>query len=180
MKDTEFRKFPKISRLSRKCVITEKLDGTNAQITITEEGDFLAGSRNRWITPENDNYGFAKWANENKEELLKLGVGTHYGEWWGQGIQREYNMTEKRFSLFNTSRWSDIEMRPLCCGVVPILYNGLFSTEIIDNCLDILRTKGSIASLGFMKPEGIVCFHTQGNFYFKKTLENDEFHKGEI
>ena len=68
----DFIKFPKIFRVSRPCVITEKIDGTNAQICITEEGEFLVGSRTRWITPEDDNYGFARWANENKEELLRL------------------------------------------------------------------------------------------------------------
>lgn len=52
----------------------------------------MPNSRTRWITPEDDNYGFAKWANENKEELLKLGIGQHFGEWWGSGIQRGYNL----------------------------------------------------------------------------------------
>jgi hypothetical protein len=30
--EVEFAGFPKIARLSRECVITEKIDGTNAQI----------------------------------------------------------------------------------------------------------------------------------------------------
>jgi hypothetical protein len=62
MTNLEFQEFPKIARLSREIIITEKIDGTNAQILITEEGDFLIGSRTRWITPQDDNYGFAKWA----------------------------------------------------------------------------------------------------------------------
>mgnify|MGYP003564223801 FL=1 len=66
----EFETFPKINRLKRECVITEKLDGTNAQIAITEDGVMFVGSRNRWITPEDDNYGFARWARDNHEELL--------------------------------------------------------------------------------------------------------------
>lgn len=103
--------FPKIARLNRDCIITEKIDGTNAQICITEDGGFLVGSRKKWITPENDNYGFARWAYENKEELLKLGVGSHFGEWWGQGIQRRYNMDKKVFSLFNVRyKWTDSRM----------------------------------------------------------------------
>ena len=56
----EFREFPKIARLSREVIISEKIDGTNAQILITEDGQVLTGSRNRWITPQDDNYGFAK------------------------------------------------------------------------------------------------------------------------
>ena len=35
---TEFQPFPKIPRLSREIVITEKIDGTNAQILITDDG----------------------------------------------------------------------------------------------------------------------------------------------
>lgn len=33
---------------------------------------------------------------------------------------------------------------------------------------------GSYASLGYMKPEGIVIYHTAANVMFKKTFENDE------
>jgi len=169
----------KIYRVSRPCVITEKIDGTNAQICITEDNQVLAGSRSRWITPESDNFGFARWAAEHQEELLKLGTGTHYGEWWGQGIQRAYGLKEKRWSLFNTSRWSDPATRPTCCHVVPVLYEGLFDTAKIDECIARLRLFGSVASPGFMRPEGVVCFHTQGNFSLKKTLEKDEEHKSQ-
>ena len=76
---TEFQEFPKIVRLSRQAIITEKIDGTNGCIFIGEDGEFLTGSRSRWITPEADNYGFSKWAYANKEELMKLGPGFHYG-----------------------------------------------------------------------------------------------------
>lgn len=170
----DFIGFPKIARLSREIIITEKLDGTNAQILITEDGEMFAGSRTRWITPEDDNYGFAKWAYANKEDLLKLGVGSHFGEWWGQGIQRKYGLAEKRFSLFSVSRWQDDAMRPVCCHVVPVLYRGDFITEEVVRALNHLREHGSIASPGFMKPEGVVVFHVAAQVGFKKTLEKDE------
>ena len=48
-----FVEFPKMPRLSREIIITEKIDGTNASVTITEDGQFLTGSRTRWITPDN-------------------------------------------------------------------------------------------------------------------------------
>lgn len=168
----DFVPFPSISRLSRDIIVTEKLDGTNASIHITEEGEILAGSRTRWITPEDDNYGFAKWVQANKEDLLTLGPGTHFGEWWGQKIQRAYDLKEKRFSLFNTSRWGEI--RPACCGIVPILYQGPFETDKILEALEDLKINGSKAAPGFMKPEGVVIFHTAANMMFKKTLEKDE------
>jgi hypothetical protein len=174
----DFQEFKKIPRLTRECVITEKIDGTNGVICITESGEFLVGSKSRWIDEHTDNYNFWHWAMENKEELLKLGEGTHYGEWWGLGIQRNYGLKEKRFSLFNTARWGDDLVRPKCCSVVPILYTGLFDTAIVETQLGILKEKGSLASPGFMKPEGVVIFHRAGNLMFKKTIEKDDEWKG--
>jgi hypothetical protein len=173
----EFVEFPKIARLSRDIVITEKLDGTNAQITITEDGDFYTGSRNKWITPEDDNFGFSRWAHEHKDELMQLGPGSHFGEWWGQGIQRKYGLDHKRFSLFNVGRWNADNV-PACCHVVPVLYTGEFDTRAVDNHLDYLRSGGSVAAPGFMKPEGVVIYHTAARLYFKKTIEKDEEPKG--
>ncbi len=189
--EIEFTPFKKTARLTRECYVTEKLDGTNASIYITESGDMLVGSRNRWITPANDNYGFAGWAERNREELMKLGPGHHFGEWWGNGIQRAYGLKQKQFSLFNTYRWIDKnagapkqinkdpqnpifqEVVPECCGVVPILFNGLFTTEAVDKCLGDLRERGSVAAPGFMKPEGVMVFLVAPNLFLKKTLDND-------
>lgn len=177
--EIEFKEFPKMARLSREIIITEKIDGTNASILITEDGGFYTGSRTRWITPQDDNFGFSKWAHENKEELMKLGEGLHFGEWWGSGIQRGYNLPkgDKRFSLFNTTRWSDDTIRPACCYVVPELWRGDFRTTAIEMALEGLKDRGSSASPGFMKPEGVVIFHTAGNVGFKKTIEKDEVPK---
>jgi hypothetical protein len=175
---SEFTAFNKISRLSRDCVVTEKIDGTNASITITDEGEFLIGSRTRWITPDDDNFGFAKWATANKEELMKLGPGQHFGEWWGLGIQRGYGQTVKRFSLFNTSRWSNDGIRPACCGVVPALFMGAFDTVMISVAMKELQESGSRAAPGFMKPEGVVVYHEAARIYFKKTFEKDGEWKG--
>jgi hypothetical protein len=175
---TEFNKFQKIPRLSRECVITEKIDGTNGCIYIGDDGEFLVGSRNRWITPESDNFGFARWAYANEGELRSLGIGMHFGEWWGSGIQRGYGLKEKRFSLFNTHVWGDDAARPSCCGVVPVLFRGTFDTHAVDECIEKLAAQGSVASPGFMKPEGVVIYHVAAGCYFKKTIERDAEHKG--
>jgi hypothetical protein len=175
-----FEPFPKIARLSREIVVTEKLDGTNAQVIITEDGEIGAASRSRLIYPgKEDNYGFAGWVERNKAELLKLGPGRHFGEWWGQGIQRGYNQTTKRFSLFNVNRWGGDD-RPACCDVVPTIYVGAFSTDAIDTALAYLADVGSLAAPGFTKPEGVVVYHTASGFLFKKTLDNDAQPKGVI
>lgn len=176
MKEIEFVPFQKIPRLNRDIVITEKIDGTNAIVHVSEDRVVIAGSRNRWITPEKDNAGFARWVQENAEQLAWLGPGTHFGEWWGAGIQRRYGLTEKRFSLFNVGRWG--EQRPPCCGVVPTLYSGPFSKTAIDDAMERLRSAGSVAAPGFMQPEGIVVFHTASGQLFKATLEGDEKPKG--
>jgi hypothetical protein len=176
---TEFKEYPKIARLNREVVVTEKLDGTNGVIFVSDDSaSLLVGSRTRWITPESDNYGFARWVAEHEEELrVGLGSGFHYGEWWGSGIQRRYGLTEKRFSLFNVHRWSNDAVRPKCCHVVPTLARGLM-VDAAAIALDALRVNGSVAAPGFMKPEGIVVFHTAASVLFKVTLEKDAEPKG--
>ena len=180
MEAPSFVEFKKIPRLFRECVITEKLDGTNAQVFIDEDLNIFAGSRNRWLTIQNDNFGFARWVTENQDELLKLGIGRHFGEWWGQGIQRGYGLNERRFSLFNTSLWSDDTVRPKCCHVVPVLYQGPFSTLVVDEVVQGLRVYGSLAVEGWSRPEGVVVFHVKGNLLFKVTLEDDGVPKSSL
>lgn len=194
----DFVPFPKMARLTRECIVTEKIDGTNAQVYIDYHslmGEpsaymphiiaecsglvMLAGSRTRYITPQQDNFGFAAWVKANADALFALGPGRHYGEWWGHGIQRGYGLTEKRFSLFNTSRWSDDAVRPSCCHVVPVLYQGLMSPKVEEGPMARLRHEGSVAAPGFMRPEGIVVYHVAAGVGFKKTLEKDEQPKGQ-
>lgn len=172
----EFIHWPKTPRLFRNCVITEKLDGTNAQIII-QDGKAYAGSRSRLITIHQDNFGFARWVHDNHDELVQeLGEGRHYGEWWGHEIQRGYGLTEKRFSLFNTHRWKDVELK--LCSVVPILSEGPFSETTIHTTLTSLEFEGSKAAPGFMKPEGIIVYHEAAQHSFKVLLENDDKPKG--
>lgn len=175
-----FQAFDKIARLNRDVVITEKIDGTNGLIYIADDFETMkVGSRSRWITPEQDNFGFARWAEERRDELVKgLGPGYHYGEWWGAGIQRRYGLTEKRFSLFNVARWGSDSPRPQCCHVVPTIAEGKFTSALVDAAVARLRDHGSVAAPGFMKPEGIVIFHKAAQVLFKVTLEKDEEPKG--
>lgn len=174
-----FEPFKKIPRLFRHCIVTEKLDGTNVQIYIDNAYNLLAGSRNRWLSTDvksNDHYDFARWCELNRDELITLGPGRHYGEWWGCGINRGYDLSERRFSLFNTSRVAGAV--PKCCSVVPVLSEGDFSTIEVSYTLCMLQQCGSRAAPGYMEPEGIVVYHTASNQYFKVTLENDDKPKG--
>lgn len=206
MSDHDFQTFPKISRLCRMMVVTEKIDGTNAQVFVVAgsppaeskaprdvmgeiiapiatvnggEFDVYAGSRNRWITPADDNFGFAHWVADHADELAALGPGRHFGEWWGSGIQRGYGLPkgEKRFSLFNVGRWSETPP-PACCSLVPKLYEGDFSMEAVEGTLDTLKKFGSLAAPGYAKPEGVVVYHVASRTLFKRTIEKDDEPKG--
>lgn len=65
-----------------------KLHGTNAAVYIDKKGNIQAQSRTRFITPDDDNYGFAAWVENNKDCFSHLrGPLYIYGEWAGPGIQ---------------------------------------------------------------------------------------------
>lgn len=209
----EFQKFDKIDGTNAQILIINRQDLSNEIEDTKEYEEFIdkyllyfnpdnphipcnevlmvfAGSRTRWLdcSSNGDNYGFAKWVKANAKDLLKLGEGRHYGEWWGKGIQRGYGIEEKRFSLFNVGRWGDIDTKfheddkrqrcPNCCSVVPILYQGMFDTVRIESVLEHLRINGSSAVKGYLNPEGIIIYHTASGKMFKKTIESDEKHKG--
>lgn len=197
----DFEAFPKIGRLKRPITVTEKIDGTNAQIVVARadilEGDVppyaisvvadgiphyvVFASRSKYIKVGDDNYGFAaQWTPHAAELAVALGEGRHFGEWWGKGIQRGYGMTGKKFSLFNTMRWSAPEqlerLAPLGIGVVPVLYQGPMTET--GPYVDSLAAFGSSASPGYMDPEGIVVYHHATRTMFKQTIDKDEEPKG--
>lgn len=189
----EFTAWPKTARLFRDITITEKLDGTNAGIHVSDDGQVVAQSRKRLLTPEADNYGFARWVADNADELAHiLGPGLHFGEWWGHGIQRRYGLESQRFSLFNVDRWCQVgpdgesmrsraEQSSLCDVVneVPVLYRGPFREEMIVFAMAELRRAGSFAVPGFMDPEGICVYHSQSRTVYKVTLDNNDRGKWE-
>ena len=189
MSELTFEPFQKISRLKRNCTITEKIDGTNSQIVFDLNGDVLVGSRKREIWPEGtenkqkgcDNIGFARWVYENKQALFDfLGEGRHYGEWCGGKIQRGYSVHKRHFLLFNTSRFGEgcqeipQTLKDTGLGVVPVLYNGIFTTTVVDEAMINLKEHGSYCIDGFMNPEGVVVYHHALRSYFKVTFEHDD------
>ena len=210
----DFPAFPKIARLSKPVVLTEKIDGTNGLIYITPatlgapDGELVEletgwhvvapGSRSRWITPMNDNHGFARWVYDNAEELVKLGPGHHYGEWWGSGIQRGYGLQkgEKRFSLFNVGRWRDYEITkgdpyeydaskaqliPNVPGLrtVPVVTwddNGTEVGVLHGEAKAALLSLGSMAArkegLEFDRPEGLMIYWEASGVYMKAPFDD--------
>ena len=225
---TLFEPFPKVPRLFRDCTITEKIDGTNAQVIVEPVlpneslGEFekrvghtpllyttdntstivgvFAGSRSRIITPGKgtDNSGFAQWVLQNGVGLAcTLGQGRHFGEWWGQGVQgNPYKIEGKRFSLFNAGRWTSVYNNQLkamqngqdvtpekgigteciessICHVVPLLFQGVFSSPRADYYIDFLRRFGSRTVEHIAKAEGIIIYHEAAKQVFKVTCDND-------
>ena len=210
----EFRAFPKIPRLSSPYIITEKLDGSNATVVIEEypwtsaqpltgpelvaqvdtfpTGRFnlYAQSRNRFITQQADNFGFAGWVRENAEELVQtLGAGYHVGEWWGHGIQRGYGLPrgERRFSLFNVTRrnplgsMADLEAH---FAAPPAGREPLFPdlpddrslramSHMVDRALAKLSLEGSTA-VKFDRPEGVILWHARSGQAFKAFVNDAE------
>ncbi|RZS39166.1 RNA ligase [Herbihabitans rhizosphaerae] len=201
----EFREWPKTPRLYKDMIVTEKIDGTNACVVVSEHAfgthiggpppgtalvvgpdkmnaggpvvEYLVGaqSRKRRITPEDDNFGFARWVRDHAPELARtLDAGYHYGEWWGSGIQRGYDLPkgEKRFALFNVSRYADVDTAAVPgLGLVPVLVTGPFSTRIVSECVADLQVLGSFAAPGYPRPEGVIVYHTAASQVFKAFCE---------
>jgi hypothetical protein len=211
---TEFSKFPKIPRFNREWIITEKIDGTNAAVVIEKydidtPADALtvalannsgetyvvhAQSRNRLITPQDDNFGFAAWVRDNAHDLVEfLGEGTHFGEWAGPGIQKNpHELTRRHFFLFDVRRWLN-EVTPVWSkvdlAVVPYFGSIDNLTELerdVEDALFALEQVGSYASLVAEarevrgKAEGVIVYSTAAQQPFKITLENDEKPKSAV
>ena len=145
----------------------------NSFTVIEHFTDILCGSRTRWITPEDDNYGFARHVYAHKEEFIeKLGVGQHFGEWAGPGINSGEGLTEKLFILFDHWKYPPERPLPPKTVVVPVLYQGQMDLSVIETVMNDLKTNGSKLVQGFMRPEGVVI-QTLGTRY-KKVFDAEE------
>lgn len=190
----DFEAYPKIENIRKlQMCITQKIHGTNGQIRINKvhdnDGSYLwavrVGSRTRWLTPEDDNYGFCKWVGDNFEQLIaKLGEGTHYGEWCGLGINSGEGLARKMFVLFDWWRYADSmkladgsSIYPFLMEglrVVPVLYKGDFSEDKIAETMQALKDNGShLTSPGsFMRPEGVVI--SVNGTQYKSVFQQEE------
>jgi hypothetical protein len=110
----EFKKYQHVERIGKdevdgievgECWIFPKIDGTNGSIYLDTEGNIKAGSRNRELTPENDNAGFYNWVlgNKNiKDYLQKHPTHRLFGEFLVPHTLRTYrDNTWRRFYIFD-------------------------------------------------------------------------------
>lgn len=125
----EFRKYQHIMKLGTDEVdgilsgtvdLFYKIDGTNSQVFLKDDGTLGFGSRNREITPNDDNAGFAKAMTEDKElydELLSF-LRAHpsytiYGEWLVPHTLKSYTQDSwKKFYVFDVLDESTGEYLP--------------------------------------------------------------------
>lgn len=88
-----------------------KLHGTNAAVHVDcLNHEIWAQSRSRAITPQSDNYDFAKWVETKKSDWKKLSRAISdnqrcvrfvvYGEWAGPGIQQKDAVTKIERRIF--------------------------------------------------------------------------------
>lgn len=193
-----FEKFPSLTRFSHGWTVTEKLDGTNGAILIEHESQvpeefrgqallktnaiqptyLFAQSRNRMLSLEQDNHGFARFVHDNAEALVAaLGEGRHFGEWVGKGVnKRHYNLDQKVFALFNTHRWAGLNALDGRLRCVPVLAEGYMGEPgaYFDQIMGELKEDGSGFAPGYLDPEGIVMRHGPSGTLFKKTFDYDE------
>lgn len=151
---------------------TVKLHGTNAGIVIARDGSWHVQSRERIITPESDNAGFAAWAHGNKEFLDKLGrfmsgalfeedvYCVLFGEWCGGSIQKGVgiNQLPKMFVLFSVgfvkpnpnpqpgseflTEWSEVD----------VWYDGIIARGAPENFHNIKNFKTYEVEVDFASP----------------------------
>lgn len=150
-----------------------------------------AQSRKRLISPQDDNFGFARWVHENAHALVEvLGEGRHFGEWWGSGIQRGYGLKngERYFSLFNVSRWNEkdedtdmllphgkveLETIPQLRTVPLLATTETFDTEHVNWILSLLESEGSQAVDHLWDAEGVIVYHTASGQVYKAFCNDD-------
>jgi hypothetical protein len=192
-----FIKWPSTPRWHKGITITEKIDGTNACIRILD-GTVTTQSRKRLITPEDDNFGFAKWAYDNAGALTDvLGYGVHFGEWFGEGIQKNpLGIEGKRFAHFSPWKYNEVEQERIresgLVEFVPVLFEGQADYNVIPNIIEGLELYGSrvagakLVSQGYAhepdeyaRAEGIIVWHRETQQKYKILLDNDAVHKGQ-
>ena len=196
----QFKGWGSTTRENKNKTITEKLDGTNACIIIYN-GQVQAQSRKRMITPDDDNFGFAKWVYDNAGVLTDtLGYGYHYGEWFGEGIQKNpLGIEGKRFALFHPTKYSEANGYELNkiggLETVPLLHHGQCDLYTIVDVMEDLNEYGTkvvgakreIKELPWgdtyeraVDAEGIIIWNNETQTRTKMLLKDDAFHKWEM
>lgn len=163
----EFKKYQHLERFGNdevegielgKLYIFPKLDGTNAQVWLDDEGNIKAGSRNRELTLEKDNAGFYKFVLENeniKKYLEKHPTHRLYGEF----------LVPHSLKTYREDAWRRFYIFDVC------LDKEDGSVEYIP--YDIYKPLVEEFGLDYIPP---IVTMTNGSYeYFIRTLDNNTF-----
>lgn len=163
----EFKKYQHLERFGNdevegielgKLYIFPKLDGTNAQVWLDDEGNIKAGSRNRELTLEKDNAGFYKFVLENeniKKYLDKHPTHRLYGEF----------LVPHSLKTYREDAWRRFYIFDVC------LDKEDGSVEYIP--YDIYKPLVEEFGLDYIPP---IVTMTNGSYeYFIRTLDNNTF-----
>lgn len=163
----EFKKYQHLERFGNdevegielgKLYIFPKLDGTNAQVWLDDEGNIKAGSRNRELTLEKDNAGFYKFVLENeniKRYLEKHPTHRLYGEF----------LVPHSLKAYREDAWRRFYIFDVC------LDKEDGSVEYIP--YDIYKPLVEEFGLDYIPP---IVTMTNGSYeYFIRTLDNNTF-----
>lgn len=163
----EFKKYQHLERFGNdevegielgKLYIFPKLDGTNAQVWLDDEGNIKAGSRNRELTLERDNAGFYKFVLENeniKKYLEKHPTHRLYGEF----------LVPHSLKTYREDAWRRFYIFDVC------LDKEDGSVEYIP--YDIYKPLVEEFGLDYIPP---IVTMTNGSYeYFIRTLDNNTF-----
>jgi hypothetical protein len=146
--DPTFRVYPTLMFRG-----TIKLHGTNASIRRTD-GQYFAQSRERILTLDSDNYGFASWVHRSildpvfKAELDAMFnrvcsdptvTVTIYGEWAGAGVQKNVGIskidTVPHFFIFGAIMSALRTDEPLEIDIKDISATGLRDEDVDDTAI---------------------------------------------
>lgn len=163
----EFKKYQHLERFGNdevegielgKLYIFPKLDGTNAQVWLDDEGNIKAGSRNRELALEKDNAGFYKFVLENeniKKYLEKHPTHRLYGEF----------LVPHSLKTYREDAWRRFYIFDVC------LDKEDGSVEYIP--YDIYKPLVEEFGLDYIPP---IVTMTNGSYeYFIRTLDNNTF-----
>lgn len=160
----EFRKYMHLERFGNtevdgieygKTYVFPKLDGTNSQIWLNEDGTIGCGSRNRDLSLDNDNAGFMNWAvdqNHIIDYLVKNPTHTLYGEW----------LVPHSLKTYEESAWRNFYVFDVFCNEVEEFL-------CYDNYKEFLDTFG----IEYIPP--IATFSSGDLEKYHKTLEKNVF-----
>jgi len=145
---------------------TVKIHGTNAGVVRTQNGVIHTQSRERIITPESDNMGFAAFVKVNEKYFHKLFDAIQearpenktniqiYGEWFGKGIQKGVGVSEvdKHFTIFK-ARISEDAASTDWLSTVEMLFAFLKSGFPMENVSFISSYPSFVVEVDFNNPE---------------------------